>query len=238
MDGGLPKQPGPTTLPGRIEALGLAVSRHPAWAEAAEAARCFGLGLILRGLQPGQPVLVAGCRGTMWLPIICGALGAGGVVAACDADAPIEDVVGIAGRHRCKVVVLDQERRWECLTEIGSRMPGLLALVGPESRPGRPGRPVVLGLRDIMTLGRAVHALDLGMWRECLAGLRPADPALQRPAVPDDPGGTIHHQDCERALSPCLAEPAILADGLAALLARPAGWRLASPAAPCREHPA
>jgi hypothetical protein len=238
MDGGLPEQPRPTTLPGRIEALGLAATPHSSWAETAEASRCFGLGLIVHGLQPGHLVLVADCRRPMWLPVVCGVMGAGGIVAGCDVDAPIDEVMGFAGRHHCKIVILDQESRLECLAERGSRVPSLLALVGPDSRPRRQGRPVVLGLRDILTLGRGVHALDPGMWRECLAGLRPADPALRRPAAPDDLGGTMSHRDCARALSPCLAEPAILVDGLAALLARPACPRLTSPVAPDTESPA
>ena len=238
MDGDLPGQPRPTTLPGRIEALGLTAIRHASWAAVAEASRCFGLGLIVRGLQPGQRVLMADCRGPTWLPVVCGAMGAGGVVAWCDGDAPIDDVVGFAARHRCKIVILDQASRLECLAEHGARLPGLLALVGPDSRPGRPGRPVVLSFRDLLTLGRAVDALDPGMWRECLVGLRPDDPALQRSAAPDDPDGTINHRDCERALSPCLAEPAILADGLAALLAKPGRPPLAAPAAADRESPA
>jgi hypothetical protein len=238
MDGGLLGQPRMTTLPSRIDALGSAASRHPSWAEVAEASRCFGLGLIVRGLQPSQLVLVADCRGPLWLPVVCGVMGAGGVVAPCDVDAPIDDVVRFIGRHRCKIVIFDQESRLECLAERSSRLPSLLALVGPDGRPGRPGRPVVLGLRDLLTLGRAVHALDPGMWRECLAEIRPADPALKPSAVPDDPGGTISHQDCERALSPCLAEPAILADGLYSLLAKSGRPPLASPAVPDKESPA
>lgn len=90
MDGALPGQPR-MTLPGRIDALGSAASRHASWAEAAETSRCLGLALIVRGLQPSHLVLVASCRGPMWLPIVCGVMGAGGVVAGCDGEAPIND---------------------------------------------------------------------------------------------------------------------------------------------------
>ena len=180
--------PSPATLPSRVAMLGAAPGTP--WAACAEAARGFGLGLILRGLQRGQAVLIAAREPAMWLPFALGALGAGAVLQGANADPA-----------RCAVVLTDDAGRFAATPA----WPQLLAVVAPARLAGLPRTQT---LPELLALGSAVHGLDPGMWAECLADLRATAPAL----------GTLSHGACAAALAGSLAAPEQLASGLAKLL--------------------
>ena len=200
------------TLPQRIDALARAAPDTP-WAVCAEAARSLALGLIMRGLQRGHRVLFADPDTRGSLPLALGALGAGAVLQAVDGMAR-EDLWAQAAAARCAVVIMDGAR-WDRHAAAVARYPELLAVLMPALPQAASATHFALALPDILTLGRAVQALDPGMWDECLDRLRPDDPAIS-PASAD--GDTVDHQACARVLARFMSDPAALAAGLFSLL--------------------
>jgi acyl-CoA synthetase (AMP-forming)/AMP-acid ligase II len=208
MDGGQPI-PGMTgSLPFRIERLG---ATDAGWSAIAAQVRALGLGLIMRGVQRGQPVLVLAADPLQHMILCSGAMGAGAVPVAVDPCADAAATLDLAMQERCALLLIADAERQHALRAGAAALPGLHALVGPDGADWR-HRPAMFALADVAALGRAVDALDPGMWGDCLGGLRPTDAALHLGDA------TMTHASCAAALATVPATPPDLAAALAALL--------------------
>jgi long-chain acyl-CoA synthetase len=131
------------------------------WAEYAQQSRCFGLGLLKLGLQPGQSVAVLGENCKEWVFAELGVALVGGITAGVYPTSPAAEVEYLLALSQAPIIVCEDQEQLDKVLSVRERLPHLRAIVVIDSRGlRRYDRTGLHDFSDVVALGRAFELED------------------------------------------------------------------------------
>ena len=157
----------------------LGIWQSISWRALGETARALGLGLVARGLAPGDRVCVLSENNPEWLYADFGILGAGGVTSGIyPTDAP-NQVAYIVDNCQAKFLFVEDEEQLDKALAARTDMPSLEKVIVFDMEGLHDlDDPLVMGLEALLAEGECFGADNPGRWEERLQIARPEDLAI------------------------------------------------------------
>jgi long-chain acyl-CoA synthetase len=99
------------------------------WAQYAQTARHFGLGLLQLGLKPGEPLAILSENRQEWVFAQMGASLVGGITAGVYPTSPAPEVEYLLALSEAPVAVVEDQEQLDKVLSVRSRLPALRAIV-------------------------------------------------------------------------------------------------------------
>jgi long-chain acyl-CoA synthetase len=129
------------------------------WAQYAEQARHFGLGLLQLGVLPGQPVAILSENRKEWLYAELGAAMVRAVTAGIYPTSPASEVEYLLALSETPVVVLEDQEQLDKVLSVRAQLPHLRAIVIMDTRGlRRYDREGLHDFADVLALGQRFEA--------------------------------------------------------------------------------
>ncbi|HRH85505.1 MAG TPA: AMP-binding protein [Rubrivivax sp.] len=155
------------------------VWRPVTWAQYAERSRCFGLGLLQLGLQPGQKVAVLSENREEWVFAQFGAAMVGCVTAGVYPTSPAHEIEYLLALAEAPVIVCEDQEQLDKVLEVRDRLPSLRTLIVIDPRGlRRYARDRLYDFDDVLEKGRAYEAQNATAAAEATHGPKPDDIGL------------------------------------------------------------
>ncbi len=129
------------------------------WAQYAQTARHFGLGLLQLGLEPGEPLAILSENRQEWVFAQMGASLVGGVTAGIYPTSPAPEVEYLLALSEAPVVVVEDQEQLDKVLSVRARLPALRAVVVIDGRGlRRYDREGLHDFADVVALGSRQEA--------------------------------------------------------------------------------
>ena len=149
------------------------------WAQYAERSRCFGLGLLQLGLQPGQKLAVLSENREEWVLAQMGAAMVGCVTAGVYPTSPAHEIEYLLALAEAPVIVCEDQEQLDKVLEVRDRLPSLHTLIVIDTRGlRRYARDRLYDFDDVLEMGRSYAAQDVTAAAEATRGPQPDDIGL------------------------------------------------------------
>ena len=137
------------------------VWRPVSWSQYAQRSRCFGLGLLELGLQPGQAVAVLSENRQEWVLAQLGTALVGGITAGVYPTSPAHEVEYLLELSEAPIVVCEDQEQLDKVLAVRERLPNLRTLVVINPRGLRHyDREGLHDFEVVVELGRQAQARD------------------------------------------------------------------------------